>query len=572
MEPSTRLCNPVARVIRALLPHEYELSIHSKHVAHALPAKIAELDVGSGRLVLEAEYSGPGIERYLADGCLSLDIEASKLAEPGEREAYSLDSVATTILKTDVARFRLDCTLPETVIVKENRDGVRIPFILGMVARVSIEAYPSEATIPGRLRNLSTGGCMVDIDIAESAAITVGQLVPGVTLEFPSGETFFAEGCIRHMRPFGNHGHAAVGIQFVNLTATQSRALFHYTSEAEREVAYRSGASDKVNAPSALFVNGSRTKKILRRNEQERRRRARQSPMQRAVLEIARQLQVGLMYVKSRDRFPEEIFYDCADTLLYLIAKDRKEVLYALAFLRHQPDWVRHAIQVAGQLADVMLTRDPYLPQAREAILGTLLHTLGKPLLISTELPSLNGHMAPRHKEILKAHVGCLQHKMQALGWQPSTVCRDVIENANETLDGAGYPAGNQAAQLSDLVKQVSVIKIINKLTNPRNGLTSRSPLAAYRRVNEAPQAYDKDILVAYIQHYGLYPIGSLVRFSCGFLAWIMDINAKGTPVTVRVVKNLAFRDVNLDTVLGVEDFHQIGKLECVVDPAEFGL
>jgi hypothetical protein len=78
--------------------------------------------------------------------------------------------------------------------------------------------------------------------------------------------------------------------------------------------------------------------------------------------------------------------------------------------------------------------------------------------------------------------------------------------------------------------------------------------------------------LVEYIQCYGLYPIGSLAKFSGGFLAWIIDIDGKGMPIKVNVVKNLAFMDTNIDSVLEQGDFSQIGRLEGVVDPNDYGV
>ncbi|SEL73352.1 PilZ domain-containing protein [Halomonas daqiaonensis] len=564
--------NPSANVIRSLLQHTHELSVYAKDMPFPLKAKVAELDMSTGRLVLNVEYAGSDIEKYLSGGRLSFDLEALKGPKAIERETYSLSNVAAKLLKTDSMLYRLECQLPESVFVPENRGAVRIPFVLGMQARVSLEIYPHELSVPGRLRNLSVGGCMVDIDLAESVAIGVDQDIPGVTLEFPNGESFFAEGSVRHIRPFGNRGYAAVGVQFINLSNSQTEVLFRYVNESEREAAYRTGSNDKLTYHSPLFIPGAKEKKILQREAQEREKRARQSPMERGVMDLAHQLQVGLMYIKTRNLFPDEIFYDCVDTLRYLVEQDRKAFLFALAFLRDEPDWVRHAIQVAGQQADLMLTRDPHDPQVREAVLGALLHTMGKPLLISSQLPSLKVNMNPAQKAILRGHVTVLQEKLHALGWKPSPTCRDVIENANERLDGSGYPAGKRGEQLSELVRLVAVIKAIDKLMHARNGVPSRSPLDAYRRIHEADAAYDKTVLVEYIQVYGLYPIGSLAKFSGGFLAWVMDIDGKGMPSRVHVVKNLRFPDTNISSVISKGDFSQIGKLEDIVDPTDYGV
>ncbi|HAA45840.1 MAG: hypothetical protein XD36_1050 [Halomonas sp. 54_146] len=564
--------NPSANVIRSLLKHKHELSVYAKDMPYALKAEVAGLNVDTGHMVLELEYAGSDIERYLATGGVSFDLEALKGTQTIERETYSLNNVAAKLIKTDSMLYQLECQLPESVFVKESRGAVRIPFILGMQSRVSLEVYLHELNVPGRLRNLSIGGCMVDIDLAESVAISAGQPIPGVMLEFPNGESFFSEGKVRHIRPLGNQGYAAVGIQFINLSTSQTETLFQFVNEAEREAAYRAGTNDKLVNHSLLFIPGVKEKKILQREALEREKRARQPPMERGVMDVAHQLQVGLMYIKSRHLFPHEIFYDCVDTLRYLVEQDRKAFLYALAFLREEPDWVRLAVQVAGLLTDMLLSRDPHNPQVREAVFGALLHTMGKPLLISAELPSLKVNMNPAQKAILRGHVAALRNKLDELGWTPSPTCREVLENANERLDGSGYPTGKSGRQLTELIRLVAVIKAVNKLLHSRNGLPPRSPLDAYRTIHEADTAYDKTILVEYMQAYGLYPIGSLAKFSGGFLAWVVDINGKGMPIQVHIVKNLRFPDTNISSVITENDLSQLGKLEGIVNPSDYGV
>ena len=564
--------NPPANVISSMLKLTHSLSVYAQDMPYALDAQITELELSTGQMVLEIEYAGPDIERYLTRDSLSFDLEALKGPHLNVRESYSLSNISAKLFKTDWMSYRLECQLPESVLVNEHRSSVRIPLILGMSARVNIEVFQHELNVPGRLRNLSTGGCLIDVNMDESIALGINQEIPGVTLEFPNGDRFFAKGNIRHIRPFGNHGYVSVGIQFIDLSADQTESIFHYVNESEREVIYRTGSNDKLNAPSPLFIPGTREKNILYRETLDQEKLARQAPMERGVMEVAHKLQVGLMYIKTNNLFPSEIFYDCVDTLRFLLDKDRKAFLYALAFLRDEPDWVRHAVQVTGQLADMLLIRDPHDPQVREAMLGALLHNMGKPLLISANLPSLKITMNPAQKTILREHVVTLRNKLLEIGWEPGSTCRDVIENANECLDGTGYPAGKRAEELSELVRTVSVIKAVNKLLFARNGMPPHTPLDAYRKVNESDPAFDKTILVEYIQNNGLYPIGSLAKFSGGFLAWVMDIDGRGKPVQVHVVKNLRFPDTNNNSVISLSDLSQIGKLEDIVNPADFGI
>jgi len=97
-------------------------------------------------------------------------------------------------------------------------------------------------------------------------------------------------------------------------------------------------------------------------------------------------------------------------------------------------------------------------------------------------------------------------------------------------------------------------------------------PIDAYKQINKLSSAYDKMFLCSYIQLYGLYPIGSLAKFSGGFLAWIMDTGSKGQPEHVNIVKNLRFPDENLNIIISKSDLSQIGYIENIINPADYGL
>ncbi|MCG8708293.1 PilZ domain-containing protein [Brenneria sp. 4F2] len=564
--------NPSAKVISSLLQYKHTLSVYSKEIPFSLTAKVMNLELVTGRMIFEMEYPTADIQEYLSVNGISFDLEAMNGAHPTERDTYNLSNVPCNLVKINGMQYQLECQLPNSVFVQESRGAIRIPFIFGMRGRVSIEVYPHELKVTGSLHNLSAGGCMIDVNLSDGVVLNINQNVPRVTLAFPNGETFWAEGNIRHIRPFGNHGYAAIGIQFINLSSSQTEALYHYVNESEREAIYRTGASDKVEQPSPLFIPGVGEKMILQHEIQEREKFARRLPAEQSVMNISHQLQIGLMYIKNHNLFPVKLFYSCVDTLLNLVKEDRKNFLYALNFLRDEPDWVRHAIKVAAQLADMLLLHDPYNDQIREAVLGALLHTMGKALLTGVNLPSLKVYMTPPQKNILKGHVAALSKKLKQLGWEPSPLCREVIENANERLDGTGYPAGKHRFELSYLMRLVSVIKIVNKLIYARNGVPPRTPLEAYRYINEAGDTYDKAVLIEYIRTYGPNPIGTLVKYSGGFLAWVVDVNDRGEPIKVNIIKNLRFPESNINSLLSKSDLLQIGKLEGVVNPTDFGV
>ncbi|MCK0768746.1 PilZ domain-containing protein [Chromohalobacter canadensis] len=563
--------NHPANVLRALLSKEHAITIFSKNTTKPLPAEVTNLDLNTGEFELSVNYHKSDIDNYIYQEHLSFDIEIENTSQENETEIYNFEKVKAKVFKKDTGLYEIKCQLGDELFIRESRGAVRIPFILGMNAHANVEVYTDELNIKGRLRNLSSGGCMIDIALEDSLPLYVTQLLPNITIEFPDGEYFYSQGSIRHMRPFGSEGHASIGIQFIETPRDMENTLLRLISESEREAAHRAGMNMRGVGPSPLFVPRKKESSILKNEQQAKANEStNMPPMVKGVREISRQLQAVLIYLKNWNTFPEETLYDCADSLIFLVRQDRKELLYALSFIRDQPEWVRHAIQVSGYFSDMLIAHDPHSGQLREAIAGTLMHTMGKPLLMSEKLPSLKTNMTPQQKEILLGHVDTLLEKIAEMGWQPSKGCMDIMQNANELLDGSGYPAGKTGDQLSELVKQLSVIKVVNKLTSERNSISPRTPLDAYRWVHENDTKYERTVIIDYIQQYGLYPIGSMAKFSRGFLAWIMDIDNKGMPTHVHVVKNLAFIDASIDTYLSSNDFSQIGRLVGIVNPNDY--
>jgi len=567
----TAVKHSTSHIIKSLFNKAHTITIFSKEAAHSIEATAVKVEPESRKITLEIHYTGLSLSPYLNNDTISFDIETSRHAHDSE-EIYNIEHVPAHIIKIDNYTYHLECQLPISIFSSDNRGSLRVPFVLGMSARAHIEVFPHELNIEGKVRNLSVSGCMVNVSLEDSTALAVDQHLPSVTIEFPNGEAFNTHGQIRHMRPFGNHGHAAIGIAFTNMTPALTELLFHYVAEVEFETALRLGTQSSSRSRSKLFIADAKEKKMQHQEEHDYLINAQGTPLLRGVIEIAQQLQIMLMFIKNKDLIPIDVLYECVDSILYMVNHDRKALQYALTYLHDEPEWVRHAIQVASQLGMILISRDPYASKTREAVTGALLHTMGKPLLISEQLPSLKIHMSPLQAEILKQHVHALDSKLKSLDWTPSPTCNDIILNANERLDGSGYPHGKQTAELSEVVRLISVIKIVNKLTHERNGQHPRQPLDAYRWVNSRPDVYEKSLLVEYIQHFGLYPIGSLAKFSNGFLAWIMDVDAKGMPCKVDVVKNLAFKDTDMDTVLLNNDFSQIGRLEGTVNPTDYNV
>ncbi len=571
---STR--HPAGWLLDSLHDRRAQLSLLAGDMQAPRLVQLVRQEPANGTLVLSVPAAyGEALLPHLAGGVMELDLESqAPLHRQGRQERLMFTGVSVKAMALPTGELQLDCRLPD-LLEQGRQEGTYLaplPCLYGMKVAVSLDVYPGEFSIPGRVLSLSADEVAVLLYLDDSLALGDGQTLPAVTLRFPNGECFQMRTRVARLRPFGNQDRAVVWLPLEGLSRDERDKWLMLRRETQRELLHRAGGGAAGEGRSEIFVprveprDGAPT-------EGESHRQGRQHASRRlGVREVVQQLQRIAMIMQHHQCFPEELLYDSVDTLIYRAHRDREGLLFGLGQLYQEEGWVRQAVQVAGELAAILVARDPEAPGLRDAVAGALLHTLGKPLLIGDALPALSGHLTRAQTERLRSHSRVLLERLEALGWAPARICRDVVAGISERLDGTGYPQGCPGRRLSAEVRLAAVLKALNVMTHERNGRAALTPLEAYRELNARPEAYDREQLMEVIRRRGPYPVGSLAMYTGGFLAWVMEIGAKGVPTRVKVVKNLSFADAFLDTELAAGEIDQIGRLDHVVSPARYGL
>ena len=135
--------NHTANVIQRLVSHDHDITLFSKRLAHSLKAEVTELDTKTGLLLREVSAIGRDLTHYVRDGYFSFDIEAKITPKGHKKGVHSFDRIPAEVHKKNADTYLIRCRLPESVFVTESRGALRIPFILGMNARMSISAFNS---------------------------------------------------------------------------------------------------------------------------------------------------------------------------------------------------------------------------------------------------------------------------------------------------------------------------------------------------------------------------------------------------------------------------------------------
>ncbi|MHB0777139.1 HD domain-containing phosphohydrolase [Halomonas sp. WWR20] len=552
----------IADVVDGLGNETHALTVTLDHSATAFPVTLSQVDPERRRMTLSLVDAQSLSEPEIAESNLVLRAESVA-------DTLHFEALETLEVTRNGDCLEIQCRLPRTLYTTSKRRSVRIPFVQGMYAKAHATVLPNQPPLAGKLRNLSSGGCLMEIPLSKVPFFHIGEPLPTVRFEFPNGERFAAAGIIRHIKPAGRSHYAAVGIAFFNLSSEQKNRLIHYVTEAEHEAAYRSGYGGRMARPSPLFRSSQRERQ---RQGHGQRSLAESTPMVRAVREVARQLHIALLAIQTQQPVSGEALYECADTLLHLLERQRQQFLYALACLGDEPQWIQHSVNVAGKLGDLMLAEPKHAPQARDAVVAALLHDMGKAMLLSQELNSLEGQLNERQRNLLRRHVEVLLEHLQQADWLDNRVRHDIIGCINERLDGSGYPMTRLGEALSPVARMAAVIDVIDAMMRPRGDRPAKTAIEAYRYLYNRPERFDKWWVTRYVQRHGFYPIGSLVKFSRGYLAWVMELDDGGQPTRVRVVRNTSRSELAINNILTRADFDQLGQLESLVRPEQYQL
>ncbi|MFD1690781.1 hypothetical protein ACFSHR_02075 [Azotobacter chroococcum] len=98
------------------------------------------------------------------------------------------------------------------------------------------------------------------------------------------------------------------------------------------------------------------------------------------------------------------------------------------------------------------------------------------------------------------------------------------------------------AGQLGELARIAAVVDVIDAMGRARPDRAEQTISSVYRQLIGREGQLDKHWCQYYARHFGLVPIGSLVRFSAGGLGWVERLDRKGAILQVRLTDQPSLR------------------------------
>ncbi len=458
-------------------------------------------------------------------------------------------------------RLQFSCAYPQWLELLHRRGSFRAELRSDM--RVQVELHPEGAAQPllGQLINLSLGGCLVELPANQAVRIEGPQLLELLVLNFPGGQRLAMGARVCHIRNEPDWQSLRFGCQFLGVSADQERRLWLYVREIEREKARTSHGGTRVLQPSALFFQ--RTPLVqappLASNPLPR------SSIGRRLGRVAAYLDTQLIRLRLGGVIDSKQLSQHSELLLGLLAEDRDALLFAVHGQPGEPQLVQHGIALAVRLADLAQARGLPRQAVKAIVASALVHDLGKTLL-PTELHRAR-HLDAGQRQAFGAHVGLLRERLEGCKWLAAPVMDAVIGTINERLDGSGYPRAVPAEGIGELARMAAVVDVVDAMGRPRADRPAQSIDAIYRHLLGSGGQFDAQWSQHYIRHFGLIPIGSLVRFANGQLAWVRRLDRDGRIAAVQLTSSAVFNPHGGGALLSDGELASLGRIESVVVP-----
>jgi hypothetical protein len=244
-------------------------------------------------------------------------------------------------------------------------------------------------------------------------------------------------------------------------------------------------------------------------------------------LELIKQIDVFFICIASGTVPDVKIISGITDELLQTIQENRIITLgFILGNNIQGREPAKNSINTAI-LSALLAEEFAYSTQnMRQLIAGALLHDVGM-LRLPWDIMDKRGGLSPEEIQQMRVHpfysyqVACKELKFS------EDVGRIVIQR-HEYRDGEGYPRSFRKQEIAMGARIVSVADAFEAMVSEKSYRNSLIGYNAMKNIlSDNSRRVDPDVLKAFVNIMGIYPIGSIIRLNTGVVAQVTGVRGE---------------------------------------------
>lgn len=207
---------------------------------------------------------------------------------------------------------------------------------------------------------------------------------------------------------------------------------------------------------------------------------------------------------------------DITDT----IERNRHALLKVIRLKSKDEYTYLHSVAVCALM--VNLARQLGLDEHAASELGTagLLHDIGK-MAVPSEVLNKPARLTDEEFALVQTHPEQGYRLLEDSGVPAAAL--DVCRHHHEKIDGTGYPHRLRGDEISLAARMGAICDVYDALTSNRPYKNAWSPMEAIKRMHSWQGQFDPDLLFAFMQSIGVFPVGMVVQLRSNRLGVVMD-------------------------------------------------
>lgn len=258
------------------------------------------------------------------------------------------------------------------------------------------------------------------------------------------------------------------------------------------------------------------------RNDLQNSRRALERRQAQHLVDRSKRAMVGVFNAARLGRAPHiaEVV-TIVDDISQSVSSNLNALLNVIRLKNKDEYTYLHSVAVCTLMVNVARQLGLDDDTARDLGLAGLLHDIGK---MSVPEPVLNkeGKLTDEEFEIVKGHPS-QGHELLSRVADMVPTALDVCLHHHEKINGSGYPYGLTQAEISLAARLGAICDVYDALTSDRPYKEAWSPAEAVGAMWGWDGHFDPDLLFAFMQSIGVFPVGMLVKLRSNRLGIVLD-------------------------------------------------